>query len=82
MVNSVTELKDLIIWLKTQRVKSLTIGAISVEISDYAHIESLTDETAVKAPNSELTPASDTGLVDTPAADKAEDDEALFWSTR
>lgn len=81
MINSVTELQDLILWLKSEKVKSLKIGEIHVELSDYALLESFADETApVSAAEPKNAQENWTEEVP-PAADKV-DDEDLFWSTR
>ena len=81
MVTNVQELKDLIIWLKANRVKSLKIGDVAVEMSDYAHIESLSEAPAeqvskTSAKQNEL----DEQLV---SGDISDDDLAnLFHSSR
>ncbi len=81
MINSITELKELILWLKDNKVKSLKVGEIIVEISDLGLMEHLTgiesepqpDEKGIKTTQKDWTD-------DSQPLDK--EDEDLFWSTR
>lgn len=82
MVNSVKELQELIIWLKSEKVKSLKIGDIHVELSDYALLEGLTDAaTEVAEANTEAKPSQQT-WTEQPTTLTKEEEEELFWSTR
>lgn len=84
MVKTVDELKELIEWAKKARVKSLKVGAIEVELSDYAFIETLGES----AEQATLTPdlAADSGTPDwtagSPEEDKADSDAIMFHSSR
>lgn len=79
MVNSVKELQELIIWLKSEKVKSLKIGDIHVELSDYALLESIAEEASVES--TEAKPSQQT-WTDQPASPSKDEEEELFWSTR
>jgi hypothetical protein len=80
---SVPELKELIMWAKSQRLKSVTLGAIAFEFSELAHIESLPDDAAFHPPTAPdlAKPPSSSKLPDGDARSN-EDNDLLFWSTR
>ena len=44
MLKNVDELKELIVWMKTQKVASIKIDSIEVQLSQYAFIEGLVSE--------------------------------------
>ena len=46
MITSIDELKELIIWAKSQKLKSLKVGEVIFEFSDLGLIESLPDLSA------------------------------------
>jgi hypothetical protein len=77
-VLSLDEVKEMIIFCKQQKVKNLKLGEINIEMSDYSHIESLSEQEAT--PKKEETQSSK-NLVDTNITEQAEDDsDMLFWS--
>ena len=82
MVKSVDELKDLIIWLKSQRVKSLKLGEVTVELSDYAFIESLSDEAPAPADKTSQKPETDGTLDQSALFGDTDDDAVLYHSSR
>ena len=41
MLKNVEELKELIVWMKSQKVASIKIDSIEVQLSQYAFIEDL-----------------------------------------
>jgi hypothetical protein len=45
-VLSLDEVKEMIIFCKQQKVKNLKLGEINIEMSDYSHIESLSEQEA------------------------------------
>ena len=79
MVNSVEELQKLILWLKANKVKSLKLGDTHVEMSDYAFLADLSDE-SIQAP--EVKTEKTKSWTEEEQAPDQTDDEALFWSTR
>ena len=82
MVNSVIELQELIIWLISEKVKSLKIGDIHVELSDYALLEGFTDAATEAAETAPETKPSQQTWTEQPASLSKEEEEELFWSTR
>lgn len=43
MIKSISELQDLIIWAKAQKLKSVEVSGVRFEFSDLAHIAELND---------------------------------------
>lgn len=77
MFKDVEELKNFIIWAKSQKIKRIKVKTVEVEISDYAFIEDLV------TPQSQSTLSTD----EPPTPDelekiKAEEDELLMWSAK
>lgn len=69
MIKSISELKELILWAKSQKVQRIKMGEIEVELSQYAAIESLVNsEKNTQIPIEEST-------------SKENDDELLFASS-
>jgi hypothetical protein len=83
MIANVDELKELITWARSQRLKSVSINGISFEFSEFAHVESLPDiaATAYQSEAGLDKPASSIKLPDG-NAQPTEEDELLFWSAR
>lgn len=81
MIKDLEQLKDLILWAKKEKVKSLSISDIKIEISDLAFIESLS------ASGAEISSEDDKKQVVKRDLFEAQDaaavtDEDLFWSAR
>lgn len=80
LIANVEELKSFILWAKSQKLKSASLGNVSFDFSELAFvndIESAPDvETTDMAvpPNSPKLPGGD--------ARPSEDDELLYWSAR
>lgn len=70
------ELKELILWCKANKVKHLTKGDFTFELSDLAFIDQLMNE-----PVKETNLDSSKTLADTEELGQEEQDELLFWST-
>lgn len=84
MIKSVEELQNLIVWLKKERVKSLKVGEIIVELSDYAFIEQLTDAsgpTSNPTEESKAAKATPQNELNVPGTDES-DEDILFHSSR
>lgn len=78
MVNNIEELKNLILWCKEQKVKSLKVAEYSFELSDLALVESFqSQEEAIL--NEEKKTVVQKDLIDLDAS--KEDEEDLYWST-
>lgn len=81
MIKSIEELKDLILWAKAQKVKSLKLGEIIVELSDLALIEDIQEPKAAGNPN--VTASVSTFLEDlTGTGNSKEDEDLLYWSAK
>lgn len=80
MVKDINELKNLILWAKEQKVKSIKIADIHFELSDLALIEDLTSvEDAILNEDKKTVVQKD--LIESNQSSKEEDSEDLFWST-
>lgn len=81
MVKDINELKNLILWCKSEKIKSIKIADISFELSDLALTEDMTSvEDAIL--NENKTTVIQKDLMDAEPSQTDEDEEALFWSTR
>ncbi len=62
---NISELKDLILWAKKEKVRSLSIDGASFELSDLALVEGLTDLSGADQRTSDISiPASSPRLPD------------------
>ena len=85
MIKDINELKELILWAKSIRLKSVKVADISFELSDLALSESLMDVTVEEgkpAASKELSNLSSQLMVDTLEMSKEELDDLLYHSTR
>jgi len=73
---NIQELRELMQLCKDMKVKHLVQDGISIEFSDLAFIESLTEE-----PRREMTFNSDKTFADDDKPSKEEEDEDLYWSS-
>lgn len=73
MFFSIDEIKDLIIFCGKNKVKNMSVGNLSIEISDYAHLESMADK--------EVTTSKITNnlWVDSNLKEQAKEDEELLY---
>lgn len=79
MVNNIEELKNLILWCKEQKVKSLKVAEYSFELSDLALVEDLHSfEDATLNEDKKTVIQKD--LMDSQPTPE-EDAEDLYWST-
>ena len=83
MVKDISELKELIMWAKSMKVKSLKLGDTQFELSDLALVEGLQDisQEAVQAQKDLSTPASSPRLPNG-NTEVTDEEELLFWSAR
>jgi hypothetical protein len=79
MLSDVEQLKQLITWARSQRIKSLKIGDAQFEFSDLAFIEDL--EKPLLAPKDLAVPPSSPRLPDG-NTELSEEDSDTFWSSR
>ena len=80
---TISEMKELIIWARSQKVKSLKLDGAEFELHDLAHLESITDlsQPEAKGPKDLSVPPSSPRLPDG-NVQVTEDEELLFWSAR
>lgn len=78
MFKNIDELKDFIIWAKSEKVKAVKVGEISVELSDLALTADLLD---IETPKDLAMPPASTKLPDG-NTETPEDEQLLFWSAR
>jgi hypothetical protein len=76
MVKSIEELKNLIIWAKEQKLKSLKLADIHIEISDLALVESLNNQV------NETSEQTDKSALEATTEQAKEEQDDLYWSTR
>jgi hypothetical protein len=80
MVKDINELKNLILWAKEQKIKSMKIADVHFELSDLALVQDMVSiEDAILNENKSTVVQKD--LIDSEAPE-ASDDEDLYWSTR
>ncbi len=73
------ELKELILWMKDNKIKRFKNAEVEFELSDLAFIEELNPGKPVK----EMPLGSNSDMLDTEKPlTKEEEDELLFWSSR
>lgn len=77
MFKNIDELKDFIVWAKKQQIKSLTVGEVSVEVSDVYYANELVNGNSEPIP--EYKPSSKR-FIDDPQTD-VDDEELLMWSS-
>ncbi len=74
-----SELKELILWMKANKVKKFKNSEVEFELSDLAFIDELNPAQPVK----EMPLGSNSDMLDTEKPlTKEEEDELLFWSSR
>ena len=78
---TVSELKDLILGAKNNRVKSISVSGATFELSDLAFIENLQDLGAPEPVKDLAVPPKSEKLPDG-NQQISEEDELLFWSSR
>ena len=74
------EIKGLIVWSKSQKLKKMHLAGIEFEFSDYAFLEQLA-ESDVKDQESSSRSTKTMAESGNPEQQSAEDDELLFWSS-
>ena len=77
MIKTIEEFKELILWCKKHKVKSISLGETSVEVSEIAFIDDIpTYEPEITTAKNKIEDSTTLAELD---QDK-EDDELLFWS--
>lgn len=77
----IEELKQFIIWAKSQKVRTISTPQVSFELSDLALVEDVPEIQLNKSPlvsNNISTYLEDLNS----SGDKKEDEDTLFWSAK
>lgn len=76
---TIDEIKALILWCKSHKVRSFSQGDVKFELSDLAFIDEINQELTGK----EMTYGGSNSLMDTlKPSSKEEDEELLYWSAK
>lgn len=81
IIANISELKDLIIFAREQKLKKLKIGEIELEVSDLAHIEATQALEMGQSINPSVS-ASIGSLLEGIDREDPEDEELLYHSAR
>lgn len=82
MIKTIDELKDLIIFAREQKLKTLKIGEIVIEVSDIAHVSELANIPEMGVSKNPAVTASIGGLLDELGNQDEDDEDLLFHSAR
>lgn len=78
---SLDDIKDLIRFAKSEKVKKLQVGNVNFELSDYALIEGIAEYQPTESQQKEET-FSTKNMVDTNVSEQnQEENDLLFWSS-
>jgi hypothetical protein len=77
MFKTTSELQDFILWCQRAKIKSIKVDTVEVEFSDLAFLESISEEQASLAQQQTRVEEKLSEI-----ADKTEEEELLFWSTK
>lgn len=75
---SIAELKELILWAKSEKVQALQVGDVRVEFSNLAMVEGLPEFSTSQATDLSVPPSSD--RLPSGNAQSDEDDDILYHS--
>jgi hypothetical protein len=81
MIKDVNELKEFILWARSQKVKTFKINEISIEMSEYAFLADVAEQFPVEGPTKAPEQTIQTDLIDASEAEKPTNED-LFWSAR
>lgn len=80
MLKTVAELKELILWAKAEGIKSLKVGDIEMQVSDYEFAKQIMEQEAVQvAPSKSEAKNTEKTMIDT--LNEASDEELLYLSS-
>lgn len=82
MFKTSDELKDFIVWAKSERVQKLMVGEVSIEFSPLAFIGEFPELEEAKSPTNENITVPGAQVPDTSMGVDADDEETLMWSSR
>lgn len=77
MITDLEELKEFVEWCSAKGVRSMQMGDVKFELSDYALLQ------GIQSIESQTSPSLDTPAAPSqPNTDAADDEELLMWSAR
>lgn len=82
---TIEELKELIIWAKSQKVLVLQVGEVQVQFSAMAFVDDVADLSASPsgtAPTKDISASPSAVNLPSGNAQPTEDDEDRYWSSR
>ena len=79
MISDLAQLKRLIKWAQTNKVKKLKIDNVEFELSELSFVDSI--EVPLDQLMSNMSEYNTETLTDTLKDQKTEDDQDLFWSS-
>lgn len=77
---SIEDLKDLVVFSRQHKVKSLKIGDVIIEMSDYGFIEDVSKP--IEVPPEEILASNKNWVDDVQQPSPEEDEELLFHSSK
>lgn len=80
MMLSIEDLKDLVVFSRQHKVKSLKIGDVIIEMSDYGFIEDVSKP--IEVPPEEILASNKNWVDDVQQPSPEEDEELLFHSSK
>lgn len=80
MMLSIDDLKDLVQFSRQHKVKSLKIGDVIIEMSDYGFIEDVSKP--INVPPDEILASSKNWVDDAQQTSQEDEDELLFHSSK
>lgn len=80
MMLSIEDLKDLVVFSRQHKVKSLKIGDVIIEMSDYGFIEDVSKP--IEVPPEEILTSNKNWVDDVQQPSPEEDEELLFHSSK
>lgn len=80
MMLSIEDLKDLVVFSRQHKVKSLKIGDVIIEMSDYGFIEDVSKP--IDVPPEEILASNKNWVDDVQQPSPEEDEELLFHSSK
>lgn len=80
MITDIQDLKEFMEWCSVKGIRSVSIGDVKFEISDYGLTKHLMDMEPQTAPLKDTESTSDSSK--TMADTAAEDEDLLMWSAR
>lgn len=76
LFKSVNELKEFIVWAKSEKIQALTVGEVSIQFSAIAMIDDEFDQPEAKESSKVWTDGSDLNK-----SDLEDEEDLMYWSS-